>query len=248
MECAIRASQLGHSVTLFEKEDHLGGNLNFADYAVFKRDIGRYKAWLIRKLQRSEVDVRLNTTATAKLLEEGNFDVIVAALGSEPLILPIPGVENACPATEVFGHEGSLGQNVVIIGGGQVGAETGIHLSDHGKNVTILEMREKIAPDAWFTYKWAMDIELNERENIHCITKGRCVEIASDHVAYTDENDNVKTLLCDHVVLAAGMKGRSAEAEALALRGIPFIRIGDCKKVGTIQQCTADAFDAAMNL
>ena len=248
MECAVRAAGRGHDVTLYEASDHLGGNLNFADHAVFKRDIGRYKAWLIRQLENSAAQVRLNTPATAELLEQGRYEHIILALGSRPLILPIPGVDHTVPATQVFGHEDALGGRVVIIGGGQVGAETGIHLSDCGRDVTILEMREKIAPDAWFTYKWAMDIELNERENLHCIVKGRCAKIEPDAVTYTDENGDTRVLRCDSVVLAAGMQGRTAEAEALILPGVPFTLIGDCKKVGTVQQCTADAFDAAMNL
>ena len=175
-------------------------------------------------------------------------DHVILALGAEPLVVPIPGIEHTVKAPEVFGNEDKLGKKVVIIGGGQVGAETGIHLAQKGKDVTILEMQSKIAPDAWFTYKWAMDIELNERENLHCITDGRCTGVTEDSVTYLDKDGNKQALAADGVVLCVGFRPQTQAAEELILPGIPFTLIGDCKAVGTVQQAVRGAFDIAMTL
>ena len=214
MQAAVYLADRGHKVVLFEAKDHLGGQLNFADYAEFKRDLGRFKQYLITQVQKRDIDVRLNTKATPEVLATERPDHVILALGAEPLVIPIPGVENTVKAPDVFGHEDQLGQKVVIIGGGQVGAETGIHLAWLGKDVTILEMQGKIAPDAWFTYHWAMDIELSERENLHTITNGRCTGIEAGKVTYLDADGKEQTLEADSVVLCVGFRARTAQAES----------------------------------
>lgn len=248
MQVAVYLSDRGHKVTLFERKDHLGGQLNFADYAEFKRDLGRFKKYLITQMEKRNIDVRLNTAATPEVLAAENPDHVILALGAEPLVIPIPGVETTVKAPDVFGNEDKLGQKIVIIGGGQVGAETGIHLAWLGKDVTILEMQSKIAPDAWFTYKWAMDIELNERENLHTIVNGRCSKIENNSVTYIDAAGSEQILEADSVVLCVGFKSNTVQAESLILPGVPFTMIGDCKQVGTVQQAVRSAFDVAMTL
>ena len=248
MQAAVYLHERGHQVVLFEAKDHLGGQLNFADYAEFKRDLGRFKQYLITQVGKRGIDVRLHTKATPEILSAEKPDHVILALGAEPLVIPIPGVENTVKAPDVFGREDQLGQKVVIIGGGQVGAETGIHLAWLGKDVTILEMQGKIAPDAWFTYHWAMDIELSERENLHTVVHGRCSKIEEGRVTYLDADGKEQTLEADSVVLCVGFQARTAQAESLVLPGVPFTMIGDCKKVGTVQQAVRSAFDAAMIL
>lgn len=235
-------------MTLFEASDHLGGQLNFADYAQFKRDLGRFKDYLIRQVEQRDIPVQYNTFATPELLNAQHPDHVILAVGADPLVIPIPGVERTVKAPDVFGHEDALGENVVIIGGGQVGAETGIHLAQLGKDVTILEMQDKIAPDAWFTYKWAMDIELKERENLHCITGGRCTGITETAVTYLDAAGVSHSIPADSAVLCVGFRPKTALAESLILPGVPYTIIGDGKRVGTVQQAIRDAFDIAMTL
>lgn len=248
MQAAIYLHDRGHHVTLFEASDHLGGQLNFADYAQFKRDLGRFKDYLIRQVEQRDIPVQYNTFATPELLNAQHPDHVILAVGADPLVIPIPGVERTVKAPDVFGHEDALGENVVIIGGGQVGAETGIHLAQLGKDVTILEMQDKIAPDAWFTYKWAMDIELKERENLHCITGGRCTGITETAVTYLDAAGVSHSIPADSAVLCVGFRPKTALAESLILPGVPYTIIGDGKRVGTVQQAIRDAFDIAMTL
>jgi 2,4-dienoyl-CoA reductase-like NADH-dependent reductase (Old Yellow Enzyme family)/thioredoxin reductase len=248
MQAAIYLHDRGHKVTLFESRDHLGGQLNFADYAEFKRDLGRFKQYLITQVEKRDIAVKLSTTATPELLQAELPDHVILALGADPLVIHIPGVEQAVKAPDVFGNEDKLGNKVVIIGGGQVGAETGIHLAWKGKDVTILEMQSKIAPDAWFTYKWAMDTQLNELPNLHCITDGRCTGITANSVTYLDKDGCLQTLEADSTVLCVGFRAKTQDAESLILPGVPFTMIGDCKKVGTVQQAVRSAFDISMTL
>lgn len=248
MAAAIWAAERGHTVTLYEKSGVLGGQLNFADYAWFKRDLKRFKEYLIRKLHASSAEVIMNQAVTTELLGAVQPELVILAVGAEPLILPIPGVENAIPAVNVFGHEDGLGNRVVVVGGGQVGVETAIHLSDCGKDVTILEMRDQIAPDAWYTYKLALNVELNERDSIHVITEGKCRTISENSVSYLDKAGQEQILAADSVVLAVGMKPRQAEVKILESAAYPVAVIGDCEKAGTVQQAMKTAFGVAFNI
>lgn len=247
MFAAFQAAQRGHTVTLYEKEDHLGGQLNFADYAWFKRDLKRYKEYLIRKVYDSGITVNLSTEVTPGLISAEAPDSVITAVGAKPLMLQLPGIDCTIPAISVFGSESSLGERIVIIGGGQVGVETAIHLSDCRKDVTILEMRDEVAPDAWYTYRLALNIEL-ERNNIHIVTGGTCSSISGGGVSYIDRNGTEHTLPADNVILAAGMLPDSDTVLQLETSGVPMTLIGDCEKVGTVEQATRTAFAAAMNL
>ena len=81
MQAAIYLSDRGHRVTLFEAKNRLGGQLNFADYAEFKRDPGRFKQYLITQVTKREITVKLCTTATAELLAAENPDHLILVLG-----------------------------------------------------------------------------------------------------------------------------------------------------------------------
>ncbi|MGN1290415.1 MAG: FAD-dependent oxidoreductase, partial [Bradyrhizobium sp.] len=158
MQAAVTAARRGHKVTLFEKTDKLGGKLAFADYVSFKYPLANYKNWAVEQVISSDVTVRLNTEATPEMVRD--FDAVIAAVGAEPLVPPIPGVETAIPAIDAYGKEDSLGNSVVLIGGGQIGIETALHLCKLGKTVTILEMQDALAPDASKTHRDELMVEI----------------------------------------------------------------------------------------
>jgi 2,4-dienoyl-CoA reductase-like NADH-dependent reductase (Old Yellow Enzyme family) len=127
MEAALVAEGRGHSVTLYEKSSALGGQLNHTDNVAFKWPLRNFKNYLVRQIDKSNVKVFLNTEITPEMLNRKNFDAVLAAVGSEPIAPPIPGVKdgNAVFALDVYGNENSLKDDVVIIGGGEVGVEPG---------------------------------------------------------------------------------------------------------------------------
>ena len=90
------------------------------------------------------IQVKLQTTATREMLEKEKYDDILVAIGSEPIVPPIPGVtgNNVFFVWDVFGKEDALAEEIAVIGGGEIGVETGIHLAQKGHKVTVLEMRE----------------------------------------------------------------------------------------------------------
>ena len=121
MQAALTAAGRGHQVTLYERSRVLGGQVNFADYADFKRALRSYKNWLIRQVEKSKIRVLLHTTATRELLVQEGYDIVIAAIGASPFILPLPGADTAIIASDVYGKEHQINGNIVVIGVGQVG-------------------------------------------------------------------------------------------------------------------------------
>jgi NADPH-dependent 2,4-dienoyl-CoA reductase/sulfur reductase-like enzyme len=247
MQAALTAAGRGHDVTLYEKSGVLGGQLNFSDNVAFKYSLNKYKKFLVRQIGKSNVKVCLNTMATAEMLEKEDYDVVIGALGAESVVPSIPGVEgkNVIMAPAVYGHEDKIAGDVVVIGAGQVGCETGLHLAQKGHSVTLLEMQDKLAPDASFFYGNGLRQEIENNENIKYILNACCVGIG-DGVTYTDATGKEHNVAAGTVIVAAGMKSRRDEAVALHRAGNKFYVVGDCDKPGNVQQAVRAAFSAAV--
>ena len=248
MQAALTAAERGHTVTLFEEKDVLGGQLNFADYAQFKHSLAKFKNWLIDQLKKSSVEVRLGIRATQELLTAEGYDEVIAAVGAEPLIIPLPGKEKAVPAARVYGNESAVGKTVVVIGGGQVGCETALHLAQQGRDVTVLEMQEKILADASASYRNRLTRNMGYHENLKTVTGGKCTGITDSGVTYVDKEGVEQTLPADSVVMAAGMKPRAAEAASLYSPNYRLHVVGDCEKAANVQKAIRAAFAAAISL
>ena len=151
LEAALEANERGHEVTLFEKSGALGGQLNiFADQLWFKDDVANFRNYLIKQVRDADIQVRLNCEATPEMVERMGFDAVIVAVGSDPAVPPIPGVDgkNVIQGVDVFGREDQVGKRVVVIGGGLVGCEMAIHLGERGCIPTVVEMEQHIARDA----------------------------------------------------------------------------------------------------
>ena len=82
----------------------------------------------------------------------------------------------------------------------------------------------------------------------HCaqaITGGTCTGITARGVEYRDGQGKTHTLACDTVILAMGMRSKTAEAEAFRDCAPEFRALGDCVKVGNLQKVIRSAYDAA---
>ena len=81
-------------MTLFEKQDRLGGNLVYAAGPPFKGDLKRYLQWLVDHTEQADgITVKLNCEATVDAVKAEQPDVVIVAAGSEPVIPEIPGAE-----------------------------------------------------------------------------------------------------------------------------------------------------------
>jgi pyruvate/2-oxoglutarate dehydrogenase complex dihydrolipoamide dehydrogenase (E3) component len=150
-------------------------------------------------------------------------------------------------APAVYGNEAAVAARVVIIGGGQVGCETGLHLAMLGHEVTILEMQDKLAPDASFLYRNGLLEQVEANEHVRYILNACCIGI-SDGVIYRDADGKEQKLEAGSIVIAAGMKPKTDEAMALHDAANRFFMVGDCSAAGNVQKAMRTAFSAAILL
>ena len=73
----------------------------------------RFKDYLINRLCQTVRDIRLNTEATPEILDTLNADVVIAALGSKPIVPNSPGVDKNKGLTilDVHFNDDKIGQN-----------------------------------------------------------------------------------------------------------------------------------------
>ncbi|MGB9850650.1 MAG: FAD-dependent oxidoreductase [Moorellaceae bacterium] len=246
MYAAITAAERGHKVTLAEKESRLGGLLWFTEVDVHKHDLKQYKDSLITRLNRLGVCVELNTEVTPDYLKLKKPDAVICAVGSEPIVPPIPGIERAYSALQVYSDLEKLGQRIVIIGGGLVGCETGLHLAELGKTVHIVEMLEDVARDAYDSHRRALIPRMKKMLTYEVGV--RCTEITEQGVKVVDRQGKEKFVEADTVVYAVGMRPRTEVVEVL--RGmVPwFVPVGDCVKPRTVKEAVYEGFCAAMDI
>lgn len=149
LEAAWVAAACGHSVTLYEKDDVLGGQFLVAAMPPFKQDVARAIKYYVHMCEKHGVALRLGTEATAEMVRAENPDVVIIATGAEPIVPDIDGLDGSrvVAAWDVLRGEEDVGKEVLIVGGGMVGCETADFLGEHKRHVTIVEALPKIAKD-----------------------------------------------------------------------------------------------------
>jgi 2,4-dienoyl-CoA reductase-like NADH-dependent reductase (Old Yellow Enzyme family)/thioredoxin reductase len=246
MQAAMTAAERGHDVTLCERAGSLGGNLKYAAGVSFKEDLERFREYQIRKVGSLAISVLLNTEVTPELVALERPDVVIAAVGADPIIPQIPGVdkESVILAADAYRDKGEIGGRVAVIGGGLVGCEVGLHLAHEGKDVTIIEMLDDVALEANIMHRRALMLELERSVRIR--TGMKCTEITDEDVITVDQNGERGALACDTVVIAVGYKSRSDVVDALVDTAPEFMAVGDCVKPNNLLQAVRTGYDAAM--
>ncbi len=149
MKAALVASQRGHKVTLYEKNDSLGGQLRHAYYVDWKWALKNYTDYLINQLKASDVEVITGCNPGVDEIKDKGFDAIIAACGSVPRTADVPGADHpdVMSPIECYGREKELGKNVTVIGGASTGTETAVYLADNGHKVTLISRKPSVDYD-----------------------------------------------------------------------------------------------------
>ena len=251
MQAALEAVERGHKVTLYEASDRLGGQLKlFPDHLWFKKDVARLREYLVKQVLDAPIQIHYNTKATPEIIDRLNADAVIVAIGAEPFIPPIPGVDrdNVHLGVDLFGREEIVGKQVVIIGGGQVGCEMAIHLGERGCVPTVVEMGPHLAPDAKLSCRLHLLRQMDRTGNITSHTGLRCTSIEDDGVHVVDGDGNEQVLPADTVVLCTGYKSLADQRDAFRGTAFHVIPAGDCVQPGLIKDAIRTGFDAALSL
>ena len=249
MQAAIVATQRGHKVTLFEKDAKLGGQLNIAALPPFKGDIFLWINYLVNQVKKAEVEVKLNTDATAEIITKGNPDAIVIATGGTPAMPDTPGIDkpNVITAQDVLSGKIKAGQNVVIIGGGMVGCETGRYLAEHGKKVTIIEVLGRMASDMFFMTRRRLMDGLRSKK-VTLLASATCEEIREGSVLINTAEGKKETIPADTVIIAVGYEANDRLYKALEGKVPEIYCIGNSAKPRRILEANSEGYQTGLAL
>ncbi len=247
MEAAVTAAKRGHLVTLCEASDSLGGAIKHAEFVDFKADLYEFLKSLKRQTEISGAEICLNTKVTRQIVLEEKPDVLVIAIGADPFLPPIPGIDDSkvIQAPEAEEHPEKLGNRIVILGGGLVGCEAAINLKKLGKQVSIVEMQSGLALEVNEFHRMALEQQLKGIP-AYLNTSASCVD--SSGLSCVGPNKEKIQLEADQIICAAGLRPRRAEVNELINLTPEYFVVGDCKTPRQITQAMFEAYYAMRDI
>lgn len=241
LEAARVAAKRGHTVTLFEKADRLGGQINIACVPPRKDEILRSVKYYENVLP-TMADIKMNHEPSFDELNA--FDHVILAIGAHNMDLPMPVVNsNVVSSWDVLNGLEVTGK-CVALGGGLVGAETAEYLANKGLDVTIVEMMDKIAAQESETVLPLMQADF-AKHDVKQLVNTRVSEIKDNVIYATNTTDNTSVELNAEVIVnALGSKKNLFDDSKLT---VPFTYVGDCsgERTADIASAIRTAYKAA---
>lgn len=248
LQAAWILAQRGHHVSLFEKESTPGGQYRLASVPSMKQELAKTISTYVTLCQKYGVEIHYNTTVTSELLKDKNYDEVIVACGSKPIIPPIEGInqENVYSALAILSFKHIFkGQKVLILGAGLVGVETAEVLGEYGNEVHIVDMLDKVAPLAPKRPRLNLLDHLNELK-VKFTLESKVVKINQDGITY-EKNQQLETLSgFDYIVLAFGSKANQELYQEIKNEHVHLI--GDASVAGDAKKAIFEATQLALKL
>jgi len=258
LEAALMASEKGHDVVLFEREDEIGGNVRLGCIPPFKSDLKRLLDHYAWRLEKSAVKFIPSQEAHAPEILSKAPDAVVVAAGARELIPSIPGIgdKRVMYAREFYRsqklHKKGEGR-VAVIGAGTVGCELGWYLSILGRKVFLIDI---LSFDHWLEEEhptnrltllekleeWGVNV-LDNATDLSLEQGGELVRLHRDGIEY-----GIST---DIVILSAGYTPSESLFNELRARAegedSPAIyQVGDCVSVRDIHWAVLEGYEAGI--
>jgi len=248
MQAAITAAGEGHEVILCEKSGQLGGHIRCEDGVPFKIHLKEYLDQQEKKVADAGVDIRLNTEVNPDYARSIGADVIIAALGAEPIKPDLPGIngKNVYVADAIYENSDLAGDSPIILGGGLVGMELAIHLHRLGKKVTVLEQAPKMNPGTNALQVNSIEIVMKE-ENLEPTFGAKALRI-DDGGVWAMKDGSETYFSGSSIIYAVGQRSLSDETMALYDTAKRFYPVGDCVIPANIFEANLAAKNIALDI
>ncbi|MGG1659362.1 FAD-dependent oxidoreductase [Brevibacillus sp. NRS-1366] len=261
LEAARVLAERGHHVVMMEKQNQIGGQLNFARQVPGKEEFNETLRYYQTQLNRLGVEIRLGFTATVEALEAEGFAEVVIATGVIPRRPEIPGVDlpHVVSYDQVFERKVKVGRRVAIVGAGGIACDLS-HLlmqeealspkvaqylleyqvlnqqevnrmQDGKRKVYMLRRGKHVGTGLGKTTRWAVLASL-ARHGVEMITQIDYNKITVEGVLVS-QKDEERLIPADTVIVAAGATSNDRLFQDLKGR-LPVHVIGGAREAGEL--------------
>lgn len=236
-------------VTVLEKENKAGGQINLADKPPHKAKLH----WCVEDLEVNAVKngakIEYGVLADKELIKSYNPEYIIIATGGNAVHPKAFDKPNVVTVTEVLNGKVKLeNSKVCVIGSGMTGLETSELLVEQGNKVTIVEMADKIAPGAWFQQLDDALPKLRAADTVF-LTSTKLADVKENRIIVNDLKTGVTSEIeCDKVVLSMGVRPDDSLYNEIKDEFKNVYKIGDCVKTGRIFNATQDGYNIAKSI
>ena len=244
MESAILLAKRGHNVTLYEKSGELGGVFIAAASPSFKEKDRDLIKWYIRELTKyPTITVKLNTEITD--VKSLGADEVIVATGSTPNVIPVKGVkEYGIEACDFLLGKKTVGENVVIVGGGLTGCEIAYELYLQGKKPVVIEMQDDLITTKGICLANTSFLrDFFKANKVPVYLETSLAEVRADGVTVKTKDGEEVVIKADNVIMSTGYR-----PAPLTKKSRHVHVIGDANKVGNLRTVIWQAWDVCMKL
>ncbi|NKQ57701.1 FAD-dependent oxidoreductase [Amycolatopsis sp. K13G38] len=244
LEAARSLATQGHSVTVFERDDAVGGQLRRWTGSTSRREFRRLLDWWRRELDRLDVRVELGISADLERIRAERADHVIVATGSVPLASPLHRPDFGIEAVPVFeALAGPVSGQVVVVDqmGRADAALVAEHLAERGAEVTVVTSCLHLAEGEGDPTLYPLLLRMNEL-GVRVLERAR-VTAEADGLRVTDVfgDRHRETLSTTTVVHWLGASPCGELAAELAAAGISFSTIGDAIQPRRVHDAVAEA-------
>lgn len=254
MKAAEVAARIGHDVTLYEKDDQLGGQVRAAKEISNREEFEKPIMWLKAALERENVTVETGVEVTADLIDDRDPDAVVIATGSSPPDFPrgyrsfgiersdVPGWNDArtLSSAAVLGDDGPTdpGSRVVVVDDGEhhwKGVGTAKTLAEDGHDVHFVMPGAEPASDLTGPTKSKLHADLFSLDNpVTLHTFATINEVEWPDIVLEEQGQSIRISDVDSIVLAGFHRANDELWQAL--ENYPVELVGDAAAPRTIME------------
>ena len=268
--CALR----GHDVTVYSKEDFIGGLMNMASVVKgnYPEDIQKMVKYFQVQLDKLNVKVVKGKEVDLEVIEKEKPDVLVLATGAVLSEREIPGRDNKIVASDGFLKKGldlalkaidpyklskatekwmpAIGKSVIIMGGDVKAVQLSEFLVRRGRKLTIVCEEDDMTFGEGLPRLY--NFKLNEyfaKHGVEVIKNARFKEITKTGLTFTTQDGKERTVEADSIIPVHPLKENNSLKENLQGKVSEIYSVGAAKKPASlIVDAVEDAFEIAFSI